>query len=247
MQCREFEDRMQVLLDERRSLGDDVALGEHAGRCEACRDLAAALGEVLAELTAAAPPPTDVDRQRRLVAAVGNPFAAPASPRSAFQRAFGSSYAPWVAAACVLLAAYPVWRLASRPRDVAIDDVPASVGAAAGSESVAASSPSTTPSEAVSSSAAVEPKPAEPTFAELAQAARDSYAALADDVRRDLRGAWEAASPASSDDAPGREIETAETGWFDDVGDRLKQPADSTFGTLELFRSLVPADASARS
>ncbi len=239
MQCREFEDRMQVLLDERRSLGDDAELGEHAGCCEACRDLAAALGEVLAELAAAAPPPTDVDRQRRLVAAVGNPFAAPASPRSAFPRAFGSSYAPWVAAACVLLAAYPVWRLASRPRDVAVG--------AAGSESVAANTSAPTPSVVVSSSAPVEPKPADPTLAELAQAARESYAALAHDVRRDLRGVWEAASPASSDDARSREIETAETGWLDDVGDRLKQPADSTFDTLELFRSLVPADASARS
>ena len=41
MQCREFEDRLNLLLDERRPPGGDPLLAEHAQSCEACGQLLA--------------------------------------------------------------------------------------------------------------------------------------------------------------------------------------------------------------
>lgn len=242
MQCREFEERLQGLLDERRSLGDDAELGEHADGCEACREWAATLDEILGELSARVLPATDAVLQERIVAAVGNPFAAAIAPRPAATEALRSGHAFWVAAACVLLAAYPVWRFASRPQNISSVSASASVGASARPEAVATST-SVPPTSRTTSVAAA----ADPTLAELAFAARSSYAVLADAIRSDLNGAWEAASLASSEATSRPETDDGESDWLDDVSERLKPVAESTVDTLQLFRSVLPAETSARS
>jgi len=81
MQCREFEDRLNELLDESRDPTADLRLRGHADDCERCRLLLARQQLLLAGLRQAVVPrlPADFSRRVVTVAAIPEPLARPRS------------------------------------------------------------------------------------------------------------------------------------------------------------------------
>lgn len=68
MQCRDFEQRLQVSLDERRQPDWDIELRLHGQECARCRDLAAAFGAMMEGLQALPEPTAPSDLAARVVA-----------------------------------------------------------------------------------------------------------------------------------------------------------------------------------
>lgn len=243
MHCREFEARLQELLDDRLALRDDAALAEHAAGCESCRAGVAMLADALATLTSLPVPQPRADLQRRIATAVDEAMGSPVRPASrvASFATVAARYAPWIAAACVLPAAYFAWKITALPEPTPpVASIPQQPAGSIPANVVVAVPSVEAP--VVASSAE-----SETSWSELASAAGHSYASLAADVGRDLRGAWEVAAlaPSKVDSSPETSAEASR--WIDDVGEHLKPLADSTVDTLHLFRSLIPADAATRS
>ncbi len=71
MQCSDFQQRLQRLLDQRRAPEGDPRLNRHADRCPACKDLLDAQEQLLAGLELAEVPPLPADFARRTVARAG--------------------------------------------------------------------------------------------------------------------------------------------------------------------------------
>jgi hypothetical protein len=67
MKCREFEERLNRLLDLRRAAEADETLSDHAASCDACRQLLIGQRALLAGLGAGAVPPLPADFSRRVV------------------------------------------------------------------------------------------------------------------------------------------------------------------------------------
>jgi hypothetical protein len=69
MHCREFEDRLQAILDDRRTPQRDPRLREHAARCESCRQLLTDQAALLAGFSRRQAPQPRADFARQVVLA----------------------------------------------------------------------------------------------------------------------------------------------------------------------------------
>jgi len=67
MHCREFEDRLQAILDDRRTPQRDPRLRDHAARCESCRQLLTDQAALLAGFSRRHAPQPPADFARRVV------------------------------------------------------------------------------------------------------------------------------------------------------------------------------------
>ena len=76
MKCREFEERMNLLLDERRPLDGDAPLADHASGCEPCRQLLAGQQAVLAGLRFGRAARLSPEFSRRVLAQAEQPMEA---------------------------------------------------------------------------------------------------------------------------------------------------------------------------
>lgn len=103
MQCREFERRLNAMLDERRPLQSDRWLAAHAAICENCRQQLHAQQTLFVGLSRIAVPPLDRDFARQVVQQVSIH-----SPSRASRR-WVSAAACLAAAAVMLLAVSAVW------------------------------------------------------------------------------------------------------------------------------------------
>jgi hypothetical protein len=105
MHCREFEDRLQAILDDRRTPQRDPRLREHAARCEGCRQLLTDQAALAAAFSLRQAPQPRGDFARRVVLAA---TAAPVRRNSARNTwlAIGTALA---SAAAVLVAVSLAW------------------------------------------------------------------------------------------------------------------------------------------
>lgn len=101
MQCRDFEQRLQASLDERRQPDWDIELRLHSQDCARCRDLAAAFGALMEGLHALPEPAAPSDLAARVVAELNRqPVVLPAGR----VRRWASAAAAMATAATVLFA-----------------------------------------------------------------------------------------------------------------------------------------------
>ena len=105
MQCEEFEERLNAVLDERREPGWDAELRLHCETCGQCRDLAAAYGL----LVEASRWPADLEAPPDMAARV----LAELRPRPASWRASSIATAALVTAAGLMIAVLPLLGLRS--------------------------------------------------------------------------------------------------------------------------------------
>lgn len=108
MQCREFEDRLNRILDERGAPEADEALMEHARECQSCARRCSILLKALA-IVSLQPLPQSNPRLAERVLAELNP---PLKPSSALTWLRARPYVPFVATAALLLVA-AVWLMAA--------------------------------------------------------------------------------------------------------------------------------------
>jgi hypothetical protein len=109
MQCERFERRLHQVLDERGRPEDDPSLRRHADSCPACRGMLAsqqALWVGLAELEPPQPPADFVDCVLRNHA---DHASSVAKPPLAVPRRRALSFAPWAAAAAILIVPAIYW------------------------------------------------------------------------------------------------------------------------------------------
>ena len=108
MQCEEFEDRLNAVLDERRRPEWDDELRLHCDNCADCRQLAAEYGNLLDGFYALATPEAPADLALRVLIE--------ARPQPAAQRRMVVPAAALATAAVVLVAISPlVWRASQQP------------------------------------------------------------------------------------------------------------------------------------
>jgi hypothetical protein len=108
MQCREFEERMHAVLDERGAPQADPRLAAHAAGCEHCRSLLRGLAVVLAGLSRLAAPDPGREFSRRVVAAAAGPQVSVQG--QVYWRARLAAAACLAAAATVLLGLGIIWQ-----------------------------------------------------------------------------------------------------------------------------------------
>jgi hypothetical protein len=108
MHCREFEERLNDLLDERERPADDRQLAAHAAQCGPCRQALAGHDALLSGLARAATPPLGRDFARRVIAATS---AGPAPGRvHSAQRGWLAIGAALASAAAMLIGLSLAWR-----------------------------------------------------------------------------------------------------------------------------------------
>lgn len=263
MRCDEFEERWHEGLDRRVDPTADAELALHLENCAGCRSRTAALrrvlrdlealpkaaprnglaGRVLAELASAAAP-SEVAPSEAAAAAVVElpPQRLAVSPSRAWQW--------WAAAALLLVSIVPLWRWSvgnrpASPNDGGIVAVPGGAAAPMPMDHAAVSpgplpNPTTTPEPATTEPA---PTDSPPTWNDVAEGSRESARQLADNTRRSLHDAfalaslWEAKSEVKPADA--------EEAWYQGVAEGVAPLTDSTLGTLNVLRGLVPSDKEA--
>lgn len=106
MRCREFETRLQDVLDARGSLVDDCELAAHAAGCPNCRELVAAYDTLFDALTASSPAPPRRHADQVLCEL---------ARRESFSSRRYLSLA--AAAALLLVASVSLWRFGTREQD----------------------------------------------------------------------------------------------------------------------------------
>ncbi|MEX2174274.1 MAG: hypothetical protein WD872_07920 [Pirellulaceae bacterium] len=109
MQCREFEDHLNQLLDQRHWPATDGALSAHAAGCDPCRQLLAGQHALRTGLRHWSPPPMRGDFARRVVAAMATEPAAVvvlAERPSARRKGWILASAAAATAAAVMLVAF---------------------------------------------------------------------------------------------------------------------------------------------
>jgi anti-sigma factor RsiW len=104
MQCEEFEDRLNLVLDERGRPECDAELSLHAEACAECRHVAALYGALLDGFYALSAPRAPADMAARVLVDIG--------PRRSSARGT-VVYAALATAACLLVAIGPLVRLLS--------------------------------------------------------------------------------------------------------------------------------------
>ena len=156
MQCSQFHDRMNELLDQRLDPSDDASLQRHAKSCDRCeRDLGAYL--LLEQALAFDAQATCVEKTEQAEVDVpDHDLAARTALRSPSASPQRSGWATWfsIAAAILLLVFVPKWR-ANRPAPLTT----ATAGHAAEQRRTAATAPAATVPTARVMSAATVPQP----------------------------------------------------------------------------------------
>jgi hypothetical protein len=108
MQCREFEERLNQVLDERRSPASDSRLKAHASRCERCELLLAGYQSLMIGLAQSSPPSPGREFDRRVLAeAQATPLVITAATRPG--RSWATFGAALTSAAAMLLAVTLIW------------------------------------------------------------------------------------------------------------------------------------------
>jgi hypothetical protein len=108
MQCREFEERLNEVLDERGSPASDLRLKAHASRCERCESLLAGYQSLMIGLAQSCPPALGRDFDRRVLAeAQALPVIGRAANRAG--RSWGTLGAALASAVAMLLAVSVAW------------------------------------------------------------------------------------------------------------------------------------------
>jgi hypothetical protein len=171
------------------------------------------------------------------------------SPASSFWR--GSVFHALIAtAATIVLAAYPVWRWNAAPQAVDPSGAIADNGLYIGNPN-APNSNSPNPKAPgngidVPPAVAVE-SDALPSFTELARESRDSYEQLVRDTGRSLGDALAVADVFSSDAPSYGSGAESNDGWLNQFESGLEPLKNSTLGTLDVLRQVVPVDTETRS
>jgi hypothetical protein len=118
MRCREFEGRMNDVLDQRLSPERDALLLRHAGECHACHQLLAGQAALLAGVELLETPPLSTDFAGAvLVQSRENPVALEMNTRQSGKRSWLAPLAGLVSLAAIVLVA--VWIGMSRHQDSA--------------------------------------------------------------------------------------------------------------------------------
>jgi len=245
MRCDEFEERWHEGLDRRVDPSADAELALHVETCAGCRSLAAALRRALRDLEALPKPMPRNDLARRVLAELAAPSEVVTAsvvelppPRSAVSQARAWQW--WAAAALVLVSVVPLWRWSVgnhpvNPTDGGIVAVPGGTAAPISADRVVVSpAPSPNP---------VLPTEVAPTWNDVAEGSRESTRQLADNTRRSLHDAFALASLWES--KPDVEPAEAEDAWYRGVAEGVAPLTDSTLGTLNVLRGLVPTDKEA--
>jgi hypothetical protein len=121
MQCEEFEERLNAVLDERRHPATDAELVSHGETCSDCRVLAASYTALLDCLSAlASPAPPDDMAERVLAEMVAEPVKVRSSMLASRRRAVAS--AALATAAGVLIAVVPLVRFPAKPPEPTADE-----------------------------------------------------------------------------------------------------------------------------
>lgn len=240
MRCDEFEERWHEGLDRRVDPSADAELALHVETCAGCRSLAAALRRALCDLEALPKPMPRNDLARRVLAELAAPSEVVTAsvvelppPRSAVSQARAWQW--WAAAALVLVSVVPLWRWS-----VGNHNLNTTTGGG-GVVAVPGGTPAPMPADHV----VVSPAPTEspPTWNDVAEGSRESTRQLADNTRRSLHDAFALASLWES--KPDVEPAEAEDAWFRGVAEGVAPLTDSTLGTLNVLRGLVPTDKEA--
>jgi hypothetical protein len=121
MQCQEFEDRLQEILDARERAAADHHLAAHAGECERCGQLLAGHEVLLATVSCLPTPSLTAGFSRRVLAAPAREVQP--APRLSLSRAWLAVGTLLAAAAAMLMAVSLVW-YARRGEPVVIQQGP---------------------------------------------------------------------------------------------------------------------------
>jgi hypothetical protein len=220
MNCHEFEQRINELLDGRSPLQGDPALEAHARHCDACRSLLSAYRRLAqVELWPAHAP----DVRDAVCVAVARDEPVEVVPLRTFGAAAWRRLAFAAAAACaaVVLVSYSVWtamELANSPQTA----VPVVQGGSTGA------------GQRVEASSA-------PAIPDLAQTAADSYRQLAQETGKSLSDVA-ALVPSVEETAPLPAAQAGENAsrLAPNVVEGLKPVTRSTAGTLSLLMRVIP-------
>lgn len=257
MRCDEFEERWHEGLDRRVDPSADAELALHVETCAGCRSLAAALRRALRDLEALPKLTLRTDLARRVLAELAAPSEVVTAsvvelppPRSAVSQARAWQW--WAAAAVLLVSIVPLWRWSVGNHNLNTTTGGGGVVAVPGSTAVpipadhVVVSPAPSPNPIVTT----EPAPTEaaptdspPTWNDVAEGSRASARQLADNTRRSLHDAFALASLWES--KPDVEPAAAEDAWYRGVAEGVAPLTDSTLGTLNVLRGLVPTDKEA--
>lgn len=253
MQCREFEDRLNWILDERGDPEADVALMEHARECQSCSSRCSALLRALALLSLQPLPQPHAGLANRVLTELHQPL----KPSLALTWARARRYMALVATAALLLVA-AVWLAAAwnRQQPAAADRLPlprlrapehpqqpalaGSAGGPAGPRRQHAE-----PDDSLANHPAatndVLAGPSVP-LPELARDARDTYEDLAADTRQRLEAALRALpnlTPAAGEplnpfrgEALWVQAGTAATSWVKPVAAPIQRSASQALRSL---------------
>ena len=254
MRCDEFEERWQEGLDRRIDPSADAELALHVETCAGCRTLATSLRRALLDLEALPKPTLRNDLARRVLAELASPEAPSDNvtasvvelppQHSAVSQARAWQW--WAAAAVLLLSVVPLWRWNFGNHNLnpttggGIVAVPGGTATPSPVDHVAVS-----PAPLANSTATNKPAPTEiaPTWNDVAEGSRESTRQLADNTRRSLHDAFALASLwESKQDVKPAEAEDA---WYRGVAEGVAPLTDSTIGTLNVLRGLVPTDKEA--
>ncbi|MGD9722801.1 MAG: anti-sigma factor [Pirellulales bacterium] len=228
MQCEEFEDRLNAVLDERRRPEWDAELSLHRESCAGCRQLAAAYDRLLDGFYALAAPEAPDDLALRVVAEL--------RPQPAPRRQLAIAVAVLATAATVLIAVVPLWR----------DQTSAQPGKSlAHAKSLSPPSPSAAAAQLplVQDLLAISDAPGGDPYAGLAKGTGQSLAAVIRFVPG--VGLGGGAPETATGSAPAG---AAEPAWAEQVSEGLKPITNSVTETFYLLLDNLPlAQSSARS
>jgi hypothetical protein len=108
MRCAEFELRLNDVLDQRRWLDSDLALAEHARRCQPCASLAASYEAMIHGLEQAKIPEASCELSARVLAALA-PTSSNSDRPDVVRGSFAASQAPLQSAGSIVNLSH--WRL----------------------------------------------------------------------------------------------------------------------------------------
>ncbi|HEV3136386.1 MAG TPA: hypothetical protein VGZ26_00755 [Pirellulales bacterium] len=221
MQCEEFEDRLNAVLDERQRPEADVELRLHCEACLDCRQLAAAYARLLDGFYALAAPEPAGDIAVRVLADLQPPLSSP--------RRFAVATMSLAAAAGLLIAVMPLVRSERRASKVWLPTASAATSKQAGSHAAGSLE-----------SLDVNQLPIVPELLALRTTDEDPYAGLAKETGQGLAtvvlyvpgiGGSKGIVDASGSDDPA---------WAVQMSEGLKPITDSVAETVNLLLRALP-------
>ena len=231
MQCEEFEDRLNAVLDERGRVEWDAELDLHRETCAVCRHLASAYDTLLEGFFALAAPQAPEDMSLRVMAEL---TARPAERRRTYSRKLLAATS-LATAACLLVMAVQTYHGAQSAAQIAAADDAKVTG-------------QTVPAAATRT--ALEQFPLVPELLAIAESPDgDPYAGLAKETGQGLAnvmvfvpgvGGSRGIIHADSNAADGNEHDPA---WAVQMSEGLKPLTDSVTDTVNLLLRSLPVDA----